>query len=188
MPRLLLLRHGQSAWNAERRWQGHADPPLSEQGERDATQAAAAIAGADSVVSSDLRRARRTAELIAARLGVGLGESYPALRERDVGEWSGLTPDEVDLRYPGRRAAGIMPPGWESDRSLVARVMPVLGALVASGGNEIVVVSHGGVLRAVEQHLGAEGPAATADNLCGRWLEERGGGLVLGARVELLGR
>jgi broad specificity phosphatase PhoE len=186
--RLLLLRHGESTWNAVHRWQGHADPPLSENGEQAATRAAQGLGPVQQVVSSDLRRARRTAELIATALAVPLGPAYPALRERDVGVWSGLTNDEVDARFPGARISGETPPGWESEASLVARVLPILEQLAMCDDEAIAVISHGGVLRAIELHLGAEGPPVTLPNLCGRWIEPGGAGgaaLVLGARVGL---
>src|SRR5437879_451752 len=123
MTRLLLLRHGQSTWNAEERWQGHADPPLSELGEHQARTAAEAAAhlGVSALYSSDLTRARQTA---AALTPVGITPVVaPALRERDVGEWTGLTTTEIDERYPGFRAAHRSPPGFESDEPLIARVM-----------------------------------------------------------------
>src|SRR5919107_550504 len=72
MARLLLVRHGESTWNATGRWQGWADPPLSDLGRAQAEAAAPAAAPVDAVVSSDLRRARETAELMAARVDGGL--------------------------------------------------------------------------------------------------------------------
>jgi len=86
MSRLLLVRHGQSTWNAEERWQGHADPPLSDLGERQARAAAPSVVaiGATVVVSSDLTRARQTAELLAPPTLTPVVE--PSVRERDVGD------------------------------------------------------------------------------------------------------
>src|SRR5215510_15555658 len=98
MIRLLLVRHGESTWNAQSRWQGQADPPLSPFGERqaeDATARLAEIATITSVWVSDLRRARRTGELIARHLDLDGVREEPRLRERDVGAWSGLTRDEI---------------------------------------------------------------------------------------------
>src|SRR5687768_13103713 len=94
MIRLLLVRHGESTWNAQSRWQGQADPPLSPLGERQAEEAAERLAQTASITeiwTSDLVRARRTAELIATQLGVPDVREEPRLRERDVGSWSGLT-------------------------------------------------------------------------------------------------
>ncbi len=84
--RVLLLRHGQSTWNVEARWQGRADPPLSPAGEGQARQAAPALTGAVAVWSSDLARARRTAELLAP--GDVTVRVDARLRERDVGPWT----------------------------------------------------------------------------------------------------
>ncbi|HUP68781.1 MAG TPA: histidine phosphatase family protein [Acidimicrobiales bacterium] len=176
MARLLLLRHGQSTWNAEHRWQGMADPPLSELGERQAERAAAWLAGAapsfSAVAASDLRRSRRTAEIIAEALGLGEVELDPALRERDVGEWSGCTTDEITARWPEelrawRNGRLARPPGGEDDSSLVRRVVPTLERLAAGPEGFVLVVTHGGAIRALERHLGV--PSCTPANLCGRW-------------------
>src|SRR5215472_15070171 len=103
--RVLLIRHGSSTWNLERRWQGWADPPLSDEGVTLAEAVAAGIRGLDVrlVVSSDLARALSTAEIIAHAAGVDVCVE-PALRERDVGLWSGLTSDEIESRWPGQLA------------------------------------------------------------------------------------
>jgi probable phosphoglycerate mutase len=93
--RLLMVRHGQSTWNADGRWQGHADAPLSVLGEAQAAAAAEAIGDIDVVVASDLARARRTAEIIADALGVGPALVDARLRERDAGAWTGLTRHEI---------------------------------------------------------------------------------------------
>ncbi len=90
---LLLARHGETDWNRERRWQGHADPPLNELGRAQARRLAEALAGEqlEAIYASDLRRAHETAEIVGARLGLPV-TSDPDLREIDVGSWSGLTP------------------------------------------------------------------------------------------------
>ena len=98
---LLLVRHGETDWNRDRRFQGHADPPLNETGRAQARALADELAGEviDAVYTSDLARARETAEILAARLGA---EVVPLreLREIDVGEWQGLTWTEIEERYP----------------------------------------------------------------------------------------
>src|SRR5215831_2437799 len=97
MTRLLLVRHGESTWNAASRWQGQADPPLSSFGERqaeDATVRLSQIATIVAVWTSDLVRARRTGELIAERLGLGGVRAESRLRERDVGSL-GATPERL---------------------------------------------------------------------------------------------
>jgi probable phosphoglycerate mutase len=184
--RLLLVRHGQSTWNAEGRWQGHSDPPLSRLGERQARTGAATVAdlGITAVFSSDLLRARQTAELLAPPSFAVVVE--PMLKERNVGEWEGLTRDEIDARFPGMRESYQSPPGFESDEELVARVHPALVALVTRLGHGVValVVSHGGVIRSLERWLGA--PSSPVPNLAGRWFVADGAELALGDREVLI--
>src|SRR5829696_1601221 len=94
--RLLLVRHAQSEWNADGRWQGWADPPLSGLGRRQSATAADALGWPDAIVASDLERARETAAIIAAAGGPGAFEVEPALRERDLGDFTGLTRAEIE--------------------------------------------------------------------------------------------
>jgi probable phosphoglycerate mutase len=103
--RVVLLRHGRTAWNAERRFQGQADPPLDEVGRVQAWEVAPLIAALrpDVLVSSDARRALQTAEAIAMATGRPLGTDA-RLRERSLGHWEGLTRDEVAQRYPDEYA------------------------------------------------------------------------------------
>src|SRR3954470_3221171 len=103
MTRLLLVRHGESEWNAAGRWQGGADPPLSETGMLQAADAGERLRGTGitAIVASDLKRTTRTAEIIAGVLGIATVHPEPGLREFDVGEWSGLTRPEIEERWPG---------------------------------------------------------------------------------------
>src|SRR4249919_1885580 len=94
--RVLLARHGQSEWNSAGRWQGQADPPLSALGRKQAIHAAERIGAVDAIIASDLQRAAETAFIIAEAIGVGPVITEPQLRERNVGEWSGLTRDEIE--------------------------------------------------------------------------------------------
>jgi broad specificity phosphatase PhoE len=99
--RLILLRHGRTAWNAQRRFQGQSDPPLDDVGRMQAYEVAALIASVhpDLLVSSDAARAMQTAELVSAAIGLPVrGERR--LRERSLGHWEGLTRDEVAAKYP----------------------------------------------------------------------------------------
>lgn len=184
MTRLLVIRHGQSTWNADGRWQGQADPPLSELGERQARAAAAAVEGVRAVWASDLVRAVQTADLIAPP-GVAV-QLEPRLRERDAGEWTGLTRAEIEERYPGDLEAWRSPPGFEGDEALLARVLAALDHIVdaAAGADPIVVVTHGGVIRTLERHLGA--PAEPVPNLGGRVVDLEPGRLELGERRLLI--
>lgn len=200
MSRILLVRHGESEWNALGRWQGQADPPLTDAGRSQAILAARALGQLDVIAASDLLRAHHTAELIAAELGVGPVHVDARLRERDAGEWSGLTRDEVHQGWPGYLADDPLhadrrpddppteqrPPQWEADDSLVARTLPALDALAAAvGDGEILVVTHSGVIMALENLLGA--PRVRVPNLGARWFEWHGPGrLQLGPRLALL--
>ena len=183
--RVLVVRHGQSEWNALGRWQGQADPPLSDLGRRQAHEAARALGTVDAVWSSDLQRAVGTATIIADHLGVGPVVLDPDLRERDAGEFSGLTRAEIDRRYPGYLDDGRRPPGWEADGSLVERAVRALqGIAEAVPGGEVVAVAHGGLVYAVEQHLGE--PFTKLANTEGRWFAVGpGDALRLGERVVL---
>lgn len=174
---MLLLRHGQTTWNAERRWQGWADAPLSELGEQQALEAAAHLRDArfTRVCSSDLTRARRTAELLAAGLGIA-GHVFvdAGIRERDVGAYSGRTNDELKIEYPDRfdpetgRALSIV--GGEEDDVLLGRVTASLVGLVERfPTDELLVISHGGVIGTLERWLGIA-RTTSVPNLGGRWL------------------
>ncbi len=192
MTRFLFLRHGESTWNAVRRWQGSADAPLSERGEAQARAAGAAI-GAHGpfalVVTSSLQRARRTGELIAEAAELALGEAFAGLAERSAGEWEGLTRTEIDERYPGGIESGTHPPGYEPDESVAARALPVLDELARRHpGDDLLVISHGGVIHVLERLVaGTDGPWQRLDNLQGRWFEHSPGGIdVVGERVNVL--
>jgi probable phosphoglycerate mutase len=162
MARLLLVRHGESTWNARGRWQGWADPPLTDLGRAQAEAAAPAAAPVDAVVSSDLQRARVTAELMAAVLDVGAVHIDADLRERDVGNFTGLTRAEIEERWPGvlsRGNASIArdPRFGETVEALATRVDAALARLTATfAGQRVLVVTHGGVVRNLERSFGVE--------------------------------
>jgi probable phosphoglycerate mutase len=196
MADLLVLRHAQSEWNATGRWQGQADPPLSPEGRRQARQAATRLeqfAGESrftQVVSSDLRRASQTAELLRVGLGLpGQVTEDPDLRERDMGSWSGLTRNEIDASWPGEveavrdgRLEG--PPGGEATDAFRARAVRAVAAAAARGGR-LLVVAHGGLIRALLDALGAAPPPVS--HCAGVWLAAESGGLSPGPWLELLG-
>ena len=183
---VLVVRHGESTWNALSRWQGQADPPLSDLGERQARAAIPTVAalGLASLVSSDLVRARGTADLLAPSDVTVTAE--PAFRERNAGEWTGLTRAEIEERDPGALAARRNPPGFEGDEALLARVLPALEAIIAglADGACALVVSHGGVIGTLERHFGER--SAPLPNLSGRWFHGEGDGIVLGDRTRLI--
>jgi broad specificity phosphatase PhoE len=182
--RVLLARHGQSAWNAEGRWQGQADPPLTDLGRRQAHEAARALGALDAIWASDLQRAAQTAAIISADLGVGPVVLDPDLRERDAGEFSGLTRDEIEARFPGHLADRRRPPGWEPDEHLLARGLRVVARIAAAvPGGDVLAVTHGGLVYTLEAHLGGENLRLA--NLAARWLEVSGESLRLGGRIIL---
>lgn len=114
--RLLLLRHGRTEWNARRRFQGQADPPLDEVGRMQAYEVAGLIAAVrpDRIVSSDLVRALETAQIVASTIAMPVAVE-PRLRERSLGHWEGLTRDEVETTYPDEFA------DWRAGRDVSRR-------------------------------------------------------------------
>jgi probable phosphoglycerate mutase len=193
MTRILLVRHGQSEWNALGRWQGQADPPLSDLGRHQARIASASVGVVDAVVASDLQRASETALIIAGEIGVGPVAIDPDWRERDAGEWSGMTRPEIEEQWPGYLSTGPgfapseerRPPSWEPDAALEARVRAAIGRvheLVPVG--EALVVTHGGVVYCIEALLGSQ--SGRLANLAGRWIDVDGDRITLGERVHLV--
>ncbi|HEX6394435.1 MAG TPA: histidine phosphatase family protein [Acidimicrobiales bacterium] len=197
---LLLLRHAQSEWNALGRWQGQADPPLSDEGRRQSVAAAARIeqqpwySAFDLVASSDLARARETADLIAQSLGLeGSALVDEGLREYDAGEWSGLTLTEIEARWPGeveRFTDGLVPspPGGEDRRSFDTRIADTVRGLSAfadrAGAESLLVVTHGGVIGSVARSAGL--PRLHIRHLAGYRGQHDGRGLSLIEPVDLL--
>ena len=112
MPKLLIVRHGQSEWNALGRWQGQADPPLTNLGQSQARKAIQKLGLFDSIVSSPLQRAKNTASIISELMGVGPVVTESGLMERDAGPWQGLTRIEIENDWPGFLASGKRPDGY----------------------------------------------------------------------------
>jgi probable phosphoglycerate mutase len=182
--RALLARHGQSEWNALGRWQGQADPPLSDLGRRQAHEAARSLGAVDGIWASDLRRAAETAAIVGDDLGVGPVVLDADLRERDAGDWTGLTRAEIERRYPGFLADGRRPARWESDEALLERAQRTLRRIAdAAPGGDVLVITHAGVVFAVERHLGLD--TTRLANVEGRWLTLGLNGLNAGDRVLL---
>jgi broad specificity phosphatase PhoE len=156
---LLLVRHGETDWNRDLRVQGHADRPLNDTGREQARAIAEELAREtiDAIYTSDLARARETAELIAERAGVPF-VLEPQLREIDVGEWQGLTRAEIEEQFPeGMRSWHERGHGWEEGETyeeLAERVLTALDRIVrAHPGGRVVVVGHGGTIRAIRAHV-----------------------------------
>lgn len=205
MTRILLVRHGQSEWNAAGRWQGQADPPLTDLGREQARSAAARVGSVDAIVASDLQRAAETGVIIGEAVGVGPVAVDPGLRERDVGEWAGLTRAEIRQRWPelldaffsrsGGPAEGggyqslsagpVDPPGGETAEQLTTRTLDALERIVqAYAGAEVLAVAHGGLIRMLERHLGRV--PDPLPNLGGVELTVRSGRIVAGERILLI--
>ncbi|MGO9500216.1 MAG: histidine phosphatase family protein [Streptosporangiaceae bacterium] len=146
--RLVLWRHGQTAFNAERRFQGQTDVPLNAEGRKQARQAARHLAAMkpDAIFSSDLSRASATAAALARLTGLPV-QLEKDLRERSGGLWEGLTDSEIREQYPDAYGQWV-PPGGESDEVVADRASEALGRIADSmdGGSLAVVVSHGGAL------------------------------------------
>ena len=175
MAKIYILRHGQSTWNSERRWAGHEDPPLTELGRQQVKSACKKFSklGFSSIVSSSFQRARETASIISENLKIDLLEPISDLNERQAGEIGGLTSDEIEERFPGlldkwQKGEIIDIPGGEKWNNFVKRVQNGLNNLYLLPGR-VLVVSHEGILRAVEYQLGEE--QRKHENLEGRWLE-----------------
>jgi broad specificity phosphatase PhoE len=151
---LLLVRHGETDWNREGRVQGHSDVPLNDTGRAQARALAARLAAerVDAVYSSDLRRARDTAQEVARASGHTV-TTTPHLREKHFGSWEGLTRDEILSGDPDALSG---PWGDGETRDEMAdRVLHALRGIAARHeGETVVVVSHGGPLRAVQRTLG----------------------------------
>jgi probable phosphoglycerate mutase len=180
---LLLVRHGESEWNASGKWQGWADPPLTELGQLQAQLASKSVGSVDAIVASDLQRASATAEIIAGELGVGPVIVDATLRERDAGPWEGLTRAEIEAEYPGFLEGDKRPDGYEDDESVLDRVVPALVTLEAAG-EAVLVVTHGGVIGAVDRLLGQT--HARTPNLGGRVVNVVGGRLAAGETILLI--
>ena len=158
--RLVLVRHGESAWNAERRLQGQSDAPLSDTGRAQGERLRAVLDGmaVDGAVSSDLSRAHETATL-AGFDGI---RRDPRWREFDLGEWSGrLEADVPPEELAAFRRAALVPPGGESWPLFAARVAAAVEELSRAGGTW-VVFTHGGAVRAAVAHVTGARPETVA--------------------------
>jgi broad specificity phosphatase PhoE len=150
---LLLARHGETDWNRDHRWQGHEGPPLNATGRRQARDLAERVHDLDAIYSSDTIRVRETAEIVAARHGLGL-HTDARLREMSFGVWEGLTRAEIERQHGedfARWLAGGLPTpaGGEPDDAVAERVLEALLEIAAShAGERVLVVTSGGPIRA----------------------------------------
>jgi probable phosphoglycerate mutase len=156
---LLLARHGETDWNRQLRFQGHADQPLNDTGRRQARELAGRLRNEPiaAVYASDLRRASETAEIVAQSLGLPLGLD-PRLREIDVGSWQGRTRAELD---------GVAWDGESYDDHRLRVVAALRDISDSYPGACVLVVGHGGTLRRVQE--AALGEAQPVFENCGVW-------------------
>jgi len=158
--RILAIRHGRTAWNADGRIQGHRDIALDELGRWQAQRLADALAGESlqAIYSSDLRRARDTAEPLQRRHGLEVIID-PGLRERGFGDFEGHSFAQIEQRWPDqaerwrRRDEAFEPRGGESLRDFRRRVVAAVDRLAARHrGQNIVLLTHGGALDVLYRH------------------------------------
>jgi len=156
---IILIRHGLTDWNAERRWQGHEDIPLNETGIAQAEALGRRLASwpIETIYSSDLKRAAQTAAILGK--AVDLEPIYDrSWRERDVGAFQGLTWEEIAVEYPeefqGMRAGTIDPPRGEESHALYKRAVTAFnGVAIRHAEKMVAVVSHGGLLHTALLHV-----------------------------------
>lgn len=182
--RILLVRHGQSTWNALGKWQGRADPPLSPLGQQQAASAAARVGIVDAVIASPLVRARQTAEIIAEGIGVGPVDTDDRLIETDAGDWTGLTFHEIRTGWPGWLDQHKWPDNFEREIDIVARMAEALIDIAARyPGANVVAVTHSGAMRNLDRSLGDHDPSIP--NLAARWYDVNEFSITGGERLLL---
>lgn len=187
--RILVVRHRQSTWNAETRWAGQSDPPLSAYGEHEARVMAEGLRSErfDGVVSSDLIRAVRTAEILRDPWPNAASRVDPRLRELDVPAWAGLTRAEIEAQFPGvlqRWKLGELLdlPSGEPWAVFENRVLQGLAACAADFSSSLVV-AHAAVLRAIGTKL--QLPDVKIKRRQGLWLTAVNGRLEGGPLISL---
>jgi len=153
--KLLLVRHGETDWNRDGRWQGGSDTRLNDVGREQARALAEQLDGElDFISYSDLARARETAEIVAAELGLEV-RLDPRLRERGFGSWEGLTTIEIEERFADAHRRWLAGEGAGADdaeafEDFSARVEDFLSdVLRLHPGEEVLVISHGGSIRVI---------------------------------------
>jgi broad specificity phosphatase PhoE len=151
---LLLVRHGETDWNRDGRWQGHSDTRLNEAGRRQARELAEAVHDVDAIYSSDLARARETAEAVGERLGLEV-RLDPRLRERSFGAWEGRTGAEIESEFAEEHRRWQSGDGFGADDAepfdgFAARVRSALDEILERHpGETVLVVAHGGSIRVI---------------------------------------
>lgn len=164
MTKVCLVRHGETDWNRAGKIQGREDIPLNDTGKKQARRCGEYLKNGqwNILVSSPLKRARETAEIIGGIIGIKNIQLVEAFQERDYGLASGLTKKEREFRFPSGNV-----PGWENDVTLQKRVMGGLEKLVRQYPEKnVLIVAHGGVIRTVLSKIkGCEKVAETPGQL-----------------------
>ena len=164
MTTIYLIRHGETEWNRSGRWQGHADVPLSVAGYQQATALAQRLVNDgvqfDHIYASDLSRAFETAQIVTRAIfpdGRRQVQAFPALREINIGAWSGLTRAEIIAQYPGAFTTVHHAPDGETNDLFSERVGGALTDLaLRHPGETLAIVTHGGTIRAMLRHVLAQ--------------------------------
>ncbi|MDD3896502.1 MAG: class I tRNA ligase family protein [Candidatus Peribacteraceae bacterium] len=150
----LFVRHGETDWNKEKKIQGKQDTLLNKTGREQARKLAKTLAKEhfDAIISSDLKRAAETADILSEELGMPVDARWDELRERSFGDWEGKKRDEIDATIPGQFAVQDMHfPNGETINAFFSRIRLAQQKLLkAYAGKRVLVVAHGGVLKAIE--------------------------------------
>ena len=190
---VFMTRHGETNWNLEGRWQGHTDVPLNEKGRAQARAVAETLrhAGLAGLVSSDLSRARETAEIVGASLGLGVAYVDADLRERMFGVFEGLTRAECERLHPEAWRAWVEEQrpadGVELPSAVAARVTAAIGRAaerMSRDGAPVLLVSHGGALRSVVHQVTRQPVGPIANGAIYRIEWDALHGIVRADRVE----
>ncbi len=180
-----MIRHGETDWNAEGRWQGHTDVPLNQKGRTQALRVADALrkAGLGGVVSSDLSRASETAQIVGTSLGIEVVYLDADLRERMFGVFEGLTRDQCERLHPEAWRAWVEEqrpaPGVEMPDAVATRVLGAIGRAAGRVAREdapVLLVTHGGALRAAVRAATGKLPGPIANGAI--WRVEWDGSLL----------
>ncbi len=156
MRRIFLLRHGKTEWNGQFRYQGKSDVPLNEEGRLQAQRAALRLTSLDidAIYASPLSRAKETAHIVSRILGVPIKGFYEELCEMNFGAWEGLTAPDIERSYAEsfrlwrRNPEKVKIPKGESFTEVVERVTCGMKKILNDAGENILVVAHGGSIRA----------------------------------------
>lgn len=165
-----MLRHGQSEWNAQGRWQGQADIALTPEGIQQAQQAALKLGPFDLIATSSLQRALHTAEIIAQHKSIADLHIDDRLKESHIGPWQGLTYAEIEAGWPGFLDSRRQPEDFEPNISVVQRMTDAFIDIADKcRGGQALVISHSGVIRTLRRELKVSD--SRLENLGGSWFE-----------------